>query len=222
MSYICITTNNTNMATTNLFSKAKKTAAKTDSKPKETKLRLKVADPEFFSKIQTIESLQDTVKSAESKISMLTDEVKEVGRQLWSKQYEKVGKNPGSVMLESTEGGSVAQVMFVPSDKYISINEDRADELRENYGDDIIEETTTFAFDNDMVDKYGEVISNLIEMSDEIDEEDKAKIIKAVTKYSVAKGTIDKLKTYSENDILSVMEAVKPVVALKGAEVIKG
>ncbi len=206
---------------TNLFSKAKKAAAKADPKPKDTKVRLKVSDPTFFDKISKIESLQDTIKSAESKVSMLTDEVKDLGKQLWAKQYEKMGKNPGSVMLESAEGGNIAQVMLLPSDKYISITADRAEELRGDYGDDIVEETTTFAFDNEMVDKYGEVISSLIEMSDEIDEDDKAKIIKAVTKFSVAKGTIDKLKTYNE-DVLSVMEAVKPVVALKGAEVIKG
>jgi hypothetical protein len=112
--------------------------------------------------------------------------------------------------------------MILPSDKYITINADRADELRETYGNDIVEESTTFAFDNEMVDKYGEVISTLIEMSDDIAEADKAKIIKAVTKFSVAKGTIDKFNVYSENNVISVMEAVKPVVALKGAEVIKG
>jgi len=91
-----------------------------------------------------------------------------------------------------------------------------------SYGNDIVEESTTFAFDNEMVDKYGEVISNLIEMSDEISEADKAKIIKAVTKFSVAKGTIDKFKVYGGADVFGVMEAVRPVVALKGPEVIKG
>ena len=51
-------------------------------------------------------------------------------------------------------------------------------------------------------------------------EKDKEKIIKATTKYSVAKGTIDKFATYG--DVNEVMDAVKPVVALKNVEIIKG
>ena len=76
-----------------------------------------------------------------------------------------------------------------------------------------------------MVDKYGEILSRLIEESDEIDEDDKEKIIKATTVYSVAKGTIDKLKDYSEEsdvEIISIVEEVKPVIAIKNVEVIKG
>jgi hypothetical protein len=60
----------------------------------------------------------------------------------------------------------------------------------------------------------------LIENCSDITDADKEKIIKATTKYSVAKGTIDKLNQYG--DVQEVMEAVKPVVALKNVEVIKG
>jgi hypothetical protein len=110
--------------------------------------------------------------------------------------------------------------MFVPTDKYISINEERAEELKEAYGEDIVEEKTTFAFDSDMVEKYGEVLSMLIENCDEIKESDREKIIKAVTTYSVAKGTIDKFKEYG--DVNEMLETVKPVVAIKNVEIIKG
>jgi hypothetical protein len=128
-------------------------------------------------------------------------------------------------MLEAKDGADTAQTMFVPSDKYITINEDRANYLVETFGETAVEEKTTFAFDNEMVDKYGEVLSGLIESCDEISDEDKEKIIKAVTAYSVAKGTIDKLKDYSEDtdmEIVSIVEEVKPVIALKNVEVIKG
>jgi hypothetical protein len=110
--------------------------------------------------------------------------------------------------------------MFVPSDKYITISPERAEELQETYGEEIVEEETTFSFDSTMIEKYGEILSRLIEESDEIKESDKEKIIKAVTKYSVAKGTIDKFSTYG--DVNEVMEDVKPVVSLKNVEIIKG
>ena len=71
-----------------------------------------------------------------------------------------------------------------------------------------------------MIEKYGEILSRLIEESDEIAEKDKEKIITAKTTYAVAKGTIDKFTDYG--DVVEVMEAVKPVVALKNVEIIKG
>lgn len=204
----------------NLFTKAKKTSVKESAKPKDDKVRVNVEDPTFFEKVKMVETLQAQIKSSEAKVSMMTDEIKEMGKELWAKTYEKMGRNPGSVMLESKNGLDIGQVMFLPMDKYITINADRADQLRDEFGEDIVEETTTFAFDNDMIEKYGEVLSNLIEMSTDISEDDKGKIIKAVTKFNVAKGTIDKFKDYG--NISDVMEATKPVIALKGAEVLKG
>lgn len=209
----------------NLFNKAKKSATPKTTKAKDEKVRVKVKDADFFSKIKELEQLQENMKRDKAKADMISDEVKEVGKVEWSKVYDKSGKNPGSIMLEAREGLDIAQTMFVPSDKYISINEDRAKYLTETFGEEVVEEKTSFSFDNEMVDKYGEILSRLIEESDEIDEDDKEKIIKATTVYSVAKGTIDKLKDYSEEsdvEIISIVEEVKPVIAIKNVEVIKG
>jgi hypothetical protein len=204
----------------NLFAKAKSTATTKTTDKKDSKTRINVADPSFFEKIQTLESLQDRMKSDKAKADMISDELKDLGKEKWSEMYQKTGRNPGSVMLESRVGEDTAQVMFVPSDKYISLTGEKAEVLREEFGEDIVEEKTTFAFDNDMIEKYGEILSNLIEGCDEISDEDKGKIIKAVTAFSVAKGTIDVMKNYGQ--VSEVMEQVKPVIALKNVEVIKG
>jgi hypothetical protein len=203
----------------NLFAKAAKSAPK-KAKGKDEKVRIRVKDASFFDKVSKLEALNDQMKSAKAKADMLADEIKEVSKSEWANLYDKTGKNPGSVMIEAVSGEDTAQVMFLPTDKYITITEDRADELRDAYGDEIVEEKTTFSFDNEMIEKYGEILSALIENSDDIDEDDKERIIKAVTVFSVAKGTIDKLKTYG--DVTEVMESVRPVVALKNVEVIKG
>ena len=161
------------------------------------------------------------MKSAKAKADMLSDELRDVAKAEWIKLYEKTGKNPESIMVEAVNDlDDTAQLMFVPMDKYITINGERAESLREEFGEEIVEEKTTFSFDNEMIEKYGEVLSRLIEESDEIAEKDKEKIIKAVTVFSVAKGTIDNFKKYGK--VESVMEAVKPVVSLKNIEVIKG
>jgi len=204
----------------NLFSKAKATAVNKTTKAKDEKVRVTVKDSDFFEKVEMLEMLQENMKRDKAKADMLADEIKDTAKLEWVRLYEKTGKNPGSVMIEGKKGLDVAQTMFVPSDKYITINADRAEALTEKFGSDIVEEKTTFSFDNDMIEKYGEVLSRMIEESNEINEDDKAKIIKAVTAFSIAKGTIDKMKSYG--NVSEIMEEVKPVVALKNVEVIKG
>jgi len=204
----------------NLFAKARKTAETKSPAKEDKKVRINVEDPSFFDKIQSMETLNDRMKSDKAKFDMISDEVREVAKEKWAELYQRTGKNPGSVMIESKSGLDTAQLMFVPTDKYITINAEKAETLREEYGDEIVEENTTFSFDDEMIQKYGEVLSAMIENSDEIAEADKDKIIKAVTKFTVAKGTIDVMKTYGK--VNEVMEAVRPVVMLKGPEVIKG
>ena len=203
-----------------LFAKAKKTATPVTKSAKDKKVRLQVTDPNFYTKIEKLEKLNDTLKSAKAQADMISDEIRDIAKSEWVDYYTKTGKNPESVMIVQEVAGDTAQVMFVPSDKYITVTEARAEELRDTYGEEIVEEETTFSFDSTMIEKYGEVLSMLIENCSEISESDKEKIIKATTKYSVAKGTIDKLNQYG--DVTEVMEAVKPVVSLKNVEVIKG
>jgi hypothetical protein len=204
----------------NLFTKAKKVAPATTKSAKDKKIRLQVTDPNFFSKVEKLEQLNDRMKSDKAVADMISDEIKDLAKSEWVDYYSQTGKNPESVMIVQEVAGDTAQVMFIPTDKYITVTEARAEELRETYGEEIVEEDTTFAFDSAMIEKYGEVLSMLIENCADITDADKEKIIKATTKYSVAKGTIDKLNQYG--DVQEVMEAVKPVVALKNVEVIKG
>ena len=204
----------------NLFAKAKKAAPAKTTAAKDKKVRLQVTDPNFFSKVEKLEQINDRMKSDKAQADMISDEIKDLAKSEWLDYYTQTGKNPESVMIAQEVAGDTAQVMFIPMDKYITVTEARAEELRETYGEEIVEEDTTFAFDSAMIEKYGEVLSMLIENCADITDADKEKIIKATTKYSVAKGTIDKLNQYG--DVTEVMEAVKPVVALKNVEVIKG
>ena len=204
----------------NLFSKAKKTSATPTKAAKDKKIRLQVTDPSFFSKVEKLEQINDRMKSDKAVADMLSDELKDIAKAEWCDYFEKTGKNPESVMICQEVAGDTSQLMFIAQDKYITVTESRAEELRETYGEEIITEETTFGFDTTMIEKYGEVLSRLIEECGDISESDKEKIITATTKYSVAKGTIDKLNQYG--DVTEVMEAVKPVVALKNVEVIKG
>lgn len=208
----------------NLFSAAKKAQPAKTTKGKDEKVRVRIEGDNgvsIFDKIEKAEKLQDVMKSSKAKLDMITDELRDLGREEWARLYQKTGRNPESIMIESVnDADDTAQFMVCPSDKYIMINAERAESLRETFCEEIVEEKTSFSFDNEMIEKYGEVLSRLIEESDEITARDKELIIKATTTFSVAKGTIDMLKTYG--DVAEVMEAVKPIVSLKNIEVIKG
>jgi hypothetical protein len=204
----------------NLFAKAKKAAPAKTTSVKDKKIRLQVTDPNFFQKVEKLEQLNDRMKSDKAQADMISDELKDLAKSEWCDYYTKTGKNPESVVICQEVAGDTSQFLFIPTDKYITVTEARAEELRETYGEEIVEEETTFSFDSAMIERYGEVLSMLIENCPDIADADREKIIKATTKYSVAKGTIDKLNQYG--DVTEVMEAVKPVVALKNVEVIKG
>lgn len=204
----------------NLFSKAKQSAPDKKTAAKDTKVRVTIEQPDFFEKVERLSILNDNMKREKAEADMIHDEIKEIGKAEWAKLYQNTSKNPGTIVLEAKDGLDVAQLQLVPSDKYISINKDRAEALIETYGEDIVEENTTFAFDNTMIEKYGEVLSSLIENCGEIADADKEKIIKAVTTFSIAKGTIDKMKAYGDVDM--IVEEVKPVISLKNVEIVKG
>ena len=204
----------------NLFAQAQNQASKKKTASKKEKLRLKVDDPEFFNMIEQLQELNERMKTDKSKADLISSEVKEISKEKWAEYYQETGKNPGSVMIESKELGDTAQVMFVPQDKYITIDNERAKELIEEFGEDVVETDTQFSFDNTMIQKYGEVLSRLISECEDIEDDDKGQIIKAVVKHSVAKGTINNLSELG--DVQEVMESIRPVVMLKTPEVIRG
>ena len=204
----------------NLFAKAASKSTSQPVKAKDEKIHLNVEDPTFFDKVQKLEALNDQMKIAKAKADIISDEVRDIAKSAWIKQYDKMGKNPESVLVVQEKGEDTARIQFIPTDKYISINSARAEELRETYGEEIVTEETSFGFDSSMIEKYGEILSRLIEECDEIPASDREKIITAKTTFTVAKGTIDKLDKYG--DVSEVMENVKPVVMLKNIEVIKG
>ena len=210
------------MSTKNLFSKAKASATPKATKAKDEKVRIRIEDETFFDKVEKLEQLNDTLKSAKAKADMISDELKELGIEKWCELYESTGKNPDSVMLEyvKEDTDDTAQLMLVPMDKYITITEARAEELQEAYGDEIVEEKTVFSFDASMIEKYGEILSRMIEESTDIAEKDKEKIIRATTSFSVAKGTIDNFSKLG--NVQELFQMTKPVVSIKNAGVIKG
>jgi hypothetical protein len=207
-----------------LFKKAKEQAPEKKSTAKDKKVRVTVDIPGFFEKLKRQAWLKNEIKSLTAESDILDDELKEVGKDEWCNLYEKNGVNPESIMIESKHNNDTTQFMLLMSDKYIKIDSARAEYLKEQFGEEIVSEKETFTFNADMLNKYGDVISDLIMNSSEIDKADKERIIEANVSYAVATGTIDKLKIYAEKggcSVTDMISTVKPVCSTKNVEYIQ-
>ena len=206
-----------------LFKKAKDTAPEKKVSAKEQKVRVMVDKPGFYDMVKRQSIVLEQIKTLQAEADLNADEIKETGKEEWAKLFDKTGVNPESIMIVAKDGEDTAQFMHLMSDKYIIIDQQRADWLKEQFGNEIVTESETYQFDKDMVEKYGEVISDLIMNCDQIAELDKERIIKAVVKNEVAKGTIDKLSIYAkakEMSVLEMVDVVKPVCSTKNVSYI--
>lgn len=206
----------------NLFNQAKKEQPVKTVKATNDKVRVKpsgIDQDELFEMLAEMEEIQKKEKALNAKFAMLSDEVKGLGKEEFAKLFESTGTYPGSFMLEAERGEDIAQVMFLPTDKYIKINAEQSASLREEFGDEIVTEDTQYGFSKPMLEKYGQEISEAI-MNSDIPDKDKSKIITATTSYTVSKGSVQKMNVYG--DVETVMEKIRPVLMLKGSEVIKG
>jgi len=160
----------------------------------------------------------------------LGDEVKNRSIAEFTNLYDKTGVYPGSFDIVATGGSRInkatkkaeklkdAGFMCLPTDKYISLNEDSFDFLKETYGNDIVEKTVTYTMNTELVEKYGEAISKMIMACKEIPEADKFSLISQTTSYSVRKGTIKSLKSFKAS-VSELVANILPVFQRKNVRI---
>lgn len=195
----------------NIFDKAKKQApVKAAKKSKEEVVITSSVD---FENIKRLEELKRQKAEIEAEEAIVYGSVRALGVSEFNKKYEEERKYTESfkIVVRDENSQNTAVFMLAPTDKYIKIDEDKATLLKNKYGENIVAEETTYSFDNDMLEKYGAAISKMIEESKEINEADKAKLIKATTKLAVKKGTIKEFRSNDEMRKHSVEELVNDV-----------
>ena len=205
----------------NLFNKAKAKSTETKtSKSKDKshvipKFESPVEMAEFHAKLVKLAPLKEQIDKLEAEIKDADGYVRELGMTEFSNLIERTGKRESSFIMASEQGASV---MVVVQDKYKSINEERASYLKETYGEDIVDESTEFKFNNEVLERNQEVISELIETCDKISDRDKETLIMGVTKYSVKKGLIDSIYKVAKDkgvNVTTLLAEVEPQLQLK-------
>lgn len=188
--------------TINLFAqtKVKETAKKTEKKF--------ISVPNLGDKISKFNDLKDRIESATGELKMLEGDIKTAGKELFLKEYKAGKLKPDSFKMQDASG---AACMFICMDKYISVDESKAEILEQFEG--LLNEKLTYKINPDLVDKYAAVLSELIVNCKEISDEDKGQLIQGEKQYTVAKGSIDRLLQYNNPD--QVFELIQPICALK-------
>ena len=194
----------------NLFSAAKENGS---SKAKVEKHEI-VEMPQFAKTLKQLEDIDAKMAELAATREVLDSEIREAGKEAMINLYEKKGSFPGTLKIVAGE----RSFQFITSDKYLKVDKDRFAELVEMFGPEIAEEKTRFFFNSAILEKYQDVISDMILKNKKIADEDKAKLIESETTYTVKKGTISNLATLAKQykaNIQRMIEEVRPIFSVK-------
>jgi len=198
----------------NLFNKAKEKSEKTTKKTE--KLKILINGEQFDKDVIDLYNIENQIKNLTEELDGVKTRVKEVGVKTFENIYDENKEYPGSFTLFTD---SDASVMIVPSDKYLKCDEVKFNNLKNTYGDDIVTEKTEYFINPILLEKYADIISNFIEMSEDITDEDKLNIIQAKVSRSVSSGAIEKAFTLGNGDVSNFINDIQPVFTLKSVKV---
>lgn len=204
-----------------LFKAAKSKGATASPKPQ--KEEVVILDPRFHLNLSRLAELNQQIDELSAEQVIINAEIKERCISEFIKLYKEKSKFPGSFIIRATSKSpkmKSASLMFIATDKYLKIGEERHLELQGTYGTEISLEKTTYTMNAELIEKYGPIISDLITKCKAIPDEDKKKLINASTAYEVMKGTVNEaLERFPKFDIANIVEDVKPIYQMKNVKV---
>jgi len=193
----------------NLFDKSKATATVKKAEKHEVVEIAKTYEKD----LTRMAEIDVKLAELEAERSSLDAGIREEAKTAMMNLYANKNSFPGTIKVMAGK----RSFLFITADKYIKIDEARAKELIAKYGEEIATEKTVFTLNSEMVDKYAEVLSDLILNSKKISAEDKEKLIESNTTWTVAKGIIEKLRNavYAKFSITSIIEDIRPIFSVK-------
>jgi len=187
---------------------AKKTTVKKDTKPV-----AKVNGTAFAEKLKKFNTLKDEIKNSTAELKSVEGEIKSTSLEEYIKLYTEMKRNPESIKVESDTG---EKIMFMVVKKYSgAVDEERAEELREKYGETFVEEESELIMDNALLNKYSEQLEELIMSADFMTEDEKENLFIDRVKYSIKSDAINDAFTAGNGDVEELIDDINPVLMLK-------
>jgi hypothetical protein len=205
----------------NIFKEAKAKGATASPKPQ--KEEVIVNDSRFHLNLTRLAELNRQIDELTAEQALIVGEVKERCIREFIDLYKRNGKFPGSFIIRGTSKAAKLKptsLMFIATDKYLKIGEERHLELQSTYGTEISNEKTTYIMNTELIEKYGEIISELISKCKAIPDDDKRKLIGASTSYEVKKGTVNEaIERFPDHDLTLLIDDVKPIYQMKNVKI---
>lgn len=188
-------------------------ATKTTTAKKETKPVAKVKGEDFAEKLAKFNSVKEEIKNLTAEQKSIEGDIKSTCLEEYVKLYTSMKRNPESIKVESEKGD---KVMFMVVKKYTgAVDEERAAELREKYGEDFVEEKSEVVFNNDLLNKYSEKLESLIMSADFLTEEEKEELFVNKITYNIKSDAINEAFTAGGGDVEGLISDINPVLMLK-------
>ncbi len=182
------------------------TAKAAPPKSKAAKEKPKVEVSGMSEKIYKYHILDEMIKNNVAEKDILGGEIKDVARGKFLEQYKKQKSKPDTFTLADGDDSVDIQV----KDTYIKVTPER-EALLETY-DGLLETTTTYSFDNDVLQRNRDVIEKLLMGTKLISDEDKKNMLTKKTVTEVKKGSINRILDYDNPN--EIFELIEPVVAI--------
>lgn len=186
----------------NLFASAKKVETTKESKSKTISLPV---TPELKKTIQEYTDAKSQCKSWEAKKEMAESVIKEKSKKIFLDEYQKSGRNIGSFKLED--------ITVSVQDRYIKLDENMVSIIESNFPN-VIDVKTEYLFNQEILEKYFDEISDALQNAEGIPEEDLNQLIESKETKLVKKGTIDTLATYGER-MTDLFKAISPIISVR-------
>jgi hypothetical protein len=188
-------------------------AAKTPAAKKDLKPIALVKGQDFAEKLKKFNSLKEEIKDKTAEQKSIEGDIKSTCLDEYKKLYVAMKRNPESIKVESEKGD---KIMFMVVKKYTgAVDEERATELREKYGETFVEEKSELIMSNDLLNKYSDQLEALIMSADFMTEDEKESLFVQKVTYSITANAIDEAFTCGKGDVDGLISDISPVLMLK-------
>jgi hypothetical protein len=182
-------------------------AKKTDTPKSKSKAKPEVRVVGIESEIARYDELKEIINNAKAEQEIIGGKLKQIGKEQFLELYEEKGSKPDNFNLADGD----EEILFIVMDKYKKVEPEKQAILEQYKG--LLEVVTTYSFNPEVLDRVGEVVSNLILESKDLSDDDKNKLIIKDTTVAIKKGTIDRLMDYEDPE--QIFDLVEPILALK-------
>lgn len=152
--------------------------------------------------------LKNVIENATGKLKMLEGKLKQQVKDIFIDEYNRTGKVPDNFKIQDDEGKNLLGIVM---DKYISVTAEKYELIKNT---ELVEEKRVFTFNTELLEKYQEIIENLLMGCPDISEQDKANLIEGVLTYNVKKGAINELSG-KNRPVRELFELIQPIIQLK-------